>query len=520
MKNVEGRPGYPVFSRPSTDVTYIKGVNFYRHYEQHRKGARPIVIYPPLGNVWIALEYFGQRFGIKTLTQLERDDDSSKPQNPPNINKETENLGTQYSPEGICGPFKSLMGYTLQSAIRFEKLREAMGDDVIYPVFMTHESTGLCRERTYGRLAEAHLHDYYMHNFGHANFDFYILKDSVQGVMEFVSFLLDVSGRNIGASRFRIITNFIDTVNLINEAIERLDMAEIFEKDVRYTQSLISENDFHKAEVILQGARLALASGDLPNNKKSGVTHVMRQKLEDLPERKVIPGGNLAKAGEVFLANVLDEMHQRETAVIGEIPLANVLDEMHQRLNALPRIREIPKGVIAIAGEIFMVEEMASSAADLGSVLGKLGYYYVKTVGHSHYTHKVRLDLERLSAFLIRKLNPLHRDQKAELAAKAGLRRDVGGHSLDTGKLATLINEGKADYDGVIEMFPYNCLPQIMAANIVKCEIPWLRLLFGEQAGRAGIITRVEASLDTIERRKQKAKERRSATIGIATNQN
>lgn len=69
-------------------------------------------------------------------------------------------------------------------------------------------------------------------------------------------------------------------------------------------------------------------------------------------------------------------------------------------------------------------------------------------------------------------------------------------------------------------MFPYNCLPQIMAANIVKCEIPWLRLLFGEQAGRAGIITRVEASLDTIERRKQKAKERRSATIGIATNQN
>ena len=397
MEKTELRPSYPVFSGSIKGITYIDGENFHRHCGQIESGAKPIFMYPPLGNIWIALEWFAQRFGIRTLTQLEREIDASEPLNPPSINNHTKSLGTQYSPEGVCYPFKPLMGYTLQSAIRFEQLREKMGHNAIYPVYMTHESTGLCRERTYGRLAEARLQDYYMQNFGHAEFDFYILKDSIQGVAEFVSFLLDASGKNIGANRFTRITNFIGTIKLINEAIKRLDLAESFEREVRYTQSLISARDFYKAERILQGARLELASGHLPDNKKDAV-----------------------------------------------------LNEMRQRLNELPKEREVPKGEIAIAGEIFLVEEMGSSAADLGSELGKRGYYYEKTVGHSHYTHKVRLDLRRLLGFCIRKINPFHKDHKRDAAAEAGLRRDAGGHSLDTAELATLINPRRAPYDPVI----------------------------------------------------------------------
>lgn len=448
-------PNYPVFSKPdlSEGIKYIDGVNFHRRCELIGKGVRRIFIYPPLGNVCVALEYFAQRFGITTLTQLEREVDPSRPLNPPNVNNATKSLGSQFSPEGICYPFKPLMGHVLQSANRFELLREAMDEDVIYPVYITHESSGLCRERTYGRLAEARLHDYYAQKFGHTKFDFYVLKDSIGGVMEFVSFLLDTTGENTGADKLTKTVNFINTINLINEAIERLDLTESFEKEVRYTQSLVQKQDFYKAERILQGVRLALASGDLPNDKIGGV-----------------------------------------------------LDEMRQQLNALPKERQAPKGKIAIAGEVFLVEEMGSSAADLGKFLGQNGYYYEKTVGQSHYSHKVRLDIQRVLRFLLKKANPLYKDHKLELAAEGGLKRGAGGHSLETVALAAAIKRGEVDYDAVIELSPFNCLPQILAANIVHCEKPWLRLLFDEQTGIAGVHTRVEAFLEMIERQKERAR--------------
>lgn len=449
------RPDYPVFSGLCEEKYYIDGENFDRRSKQRQEGSQPIIIYQTFGKVWIALEWFGRRFGIKTLSQLEREIDPSKPLNPPSIDDNVKNLGSKYSPEGICYPFKPLMGHMLQSAIRFETLREAMRG-AIHPIFISHESTGLCRERTYGRLAEARLQDYYTQNYGHTKFDFYALRDSVRGVKEFISFLLDTTGKNIGASKLTKTVNFINTVNLINEAIERLDLAESFEREVRYTQSLMSRKDFFRAERILQDARLALASSDLSRD-------------------------------EVMI--VLDKLREGDREQIG--------------LNQLPKVREVPKGKIAIIGEIFMTEEMESSAADLGSILGLEGYYYEKIAGYSHYTHKIRLDPQRLLTFLVRKMNPFHRDLKKEFAAKAGLLRSAGGHSLETAELAGRINEGLEDFDAVIELFPFNCLPQIMTANIVKCIIPWYRLMFDEQTGIAGVKTRIEAFLDMIEKKKK-----------------
>jgi len=285
----------------------------------------------------------------------------------------------------------------LHSVNRIEALREQVGYD-IYPLGMTHESAGVCRERTYGRLTEARLHGYYQQKFGHTKFDFYIVRDSIRGVLEFIPFLLHLAGKDRGVQRILKPVNFIGTIKLINEAIERLDMAEIFEKDVRYTQSLISARDFHKAEVILQGARLALASSDLPLAKKRRITKEVPQELSVLPKEEDIPKGNIAAAGEIFLNNILDEMRRKP----GKISVDDVLEEMHRRLDVLHRIREVSLGEIAVVGEIFLMEELASSAADLGAELGKRGFNYTRMVGHSYYTHKARLDFQRLAAYIVR----------------------------------------------------------------------------------------------------------------------
>lgn len=508
------RPDYPVFSitDPADRIVYINGENFNRHSGLIADNAVPIVFYPPLGNVWIALEFAFRGLGIKTLTQLEREIDHTKPLSPPGINNQTKNLGAQNSPDGVCYPLKPLIGDILQSANRVELLREKV-DYEIYPLAMTHESSGVCRERTYGRLTEARLHDYYRQKFGHTKFDFYIVRDSIRGVLEFIPFLLHTAGKDRGAQRLLKPVNFIGTIRLINEAIERLDMAEIFEKDVRYTQSLISEKDFHRAEVILQGARLALASSDLPLAKRRRAAKETSCELSVLPTGEDIPKGNIAAAGEIFLNNVLDEMRQKQ----GKIFVTDVLGEMHRRLDALPRARELPLGEVAIVGEIFLIEELASSAADIGAELGKRGFNYTKMVGHSYYTHKAKLDLQRLAVYLAKKANPFRKDTDhvRELAAAGGLERNVGGHGQKTvATFEEIIQKkaaGKKTYDGVVEVLPFNCLPQIVADNIIKARVkqanevrvPYIWLLFDEMTAPAGVKTRIEAFLDMIVRKKR-----------------
>ena len=68
--------------------------------------------------------------------------------------------------------------------------------------------------------------------------------------------------------------------------------------------------------------------------------------------------------------------------------------------------------------------------------------------------------------------------------------------------------------DGIIHLSPFTCMPEIMSQNIFPsmredCEIPILPLILDEQTGRAGYITRIEAFVDLMrrkKRRKEKAK--------------
>ena len=101
-----------------------------------------------------------------------------------------------------------------------------------------------------------------------------------------------------------------------------------------------------------------------------------------------------------------------------------------------------------------------------------------------------------------------------------GLKRNVGGHGQKT--VATLEEirqkraKGEKTFDGIAELLPFNCLPQIVADNIIKANmrqanevgVPYLWLLFDEMTARAGVETRIDAFLDMIERHKHILTER------------
>lgn len=99
--------------------------------------------------------------------------------------------------------------------------------------------------------------------------------------------------------------------------------------------------------------------------------------------------------------------------------------------------------------------------------------------------------------------------ERAERLAKPYLTRDIGGDALECVSDVAYADERKID--GIIHISPFTCMPEIMSQNIFPamredCDIPILALVMDEQSGRAGYITRLEAFVDLMRRKKRKAK--------------
>ena len=104
--------------------------------------------------------------------------------------------------------------------------------------------------------------------------------------------------------------------------------------------------------------------------------------------------------------------------------------------------------------------------------------------------------------------------QRAERMAKPYLMRDIGGDALEC--VSDVVFADKKGKDGIIHISPFTCMPEIMSQNIFPTirsehEIPILPLIMDEQTGRAGYITRLEAFVDLM-RRKKRAKEGKNKT--------
>jgi len=97
--------------------------------------------------------------------------------------------------------------------------------------------------------------------------------------------------------------------------------------------------------------------------------------------------------------------------------------------------------------------------------------------------------------------------ERAFRMAQPYLMRDIGGDALECiSDVAWAHEKGK---DGIIHISPFTCMPEIMSQNIFpsmreNCNIPILTLIMDEQTGKAGYVTRLEAFVDLMRRRKRK----------------
>jgi predicted nucleotide-binding protein (sugar kinase/HSP70/actin superfamily) len=88
------------------------------------------------------------------------------------------------------------------------------------------------------------------------------------------------------------------------------------------------------------------------------------------------------------------------------------------------------------------------------------------------------------------------------------LGRDIGGFALPSLKEAvTFAQEG---IDGLIHLAPFNCTPEIVAVSALSRlardhGVPLLSLSFDEHSGEAGLVTRLEAFVDLLDRRSMRS---------------
>lgn len=154
---------------------------------------------------------------------------------------------------------------------------------------------------------------------------------------------------------------------------------------------------------------------------------------------------------------------------------------------------------VDITGEIYVVNDEFSNQG-IEKELGKMGV-------------EVRRSLT-LTSFLKDAIIPkifrkgeTHLQRAIRLAAPY-LKRDIGGDSLECVSDVVYANERGAD--GIIHLSPFTCMPEIMSQNIFPAmredhDIPILALIMDEQTGRAGYITRLEAFVDLMRRKKRKS---------------
>ncbi len=160
---------------------------------------------------------------------------------------------------------------------------------------------------------------------------------------------------------------------------------------------------------------------------------------------------------------------------------------------------------VDITGEIFLVNDEFSNQ-NIERELGRMGVETRRSLTVGSFLKDAIIP----KAFQNKETHL----QRAERMAKPYLMRDIGGDALEC--ISDVVFADKKGKDGIIHISPFTCMPEIMSQNIfptmrIDHEIPILPLIMDEQTGRAGYITRLEAFVDLM-RRKKRAKENKNKT--------
>lgn len=221
-------------------------------------------------------------------------------------------------------------------------------------------------------------------------------------------------------------------------------------------------------------------------NKAKAVDE-LEKKAHWLRPREIVPGSTdraFKKALEQIInAKTPEEMPEAEASA------RHILEQV-----AYDSRRPVVR--IGIVGEIFTLLEPFANL-DLERHLGRLGAEVDRSIYLSEWIN------DHLFMGLIKGMRS---SKDSRRAASPYLNHFVGGHGQES--VGSTVLYAKQGFDGVIQLLPFTCMPEIIAQSILPevstdLRIPVLTLIVDEQSGEAGIITRLEAFIDLLTRKRQ-----------------
>lgn len=179
--------------------------------------------------------------------------------------------------------------------------------------------------------------------------------------------------------------------------------------------------------------------------------------------------------------------------------VGDLRQELQQKLEAVKTSTAKKPLRVAIVGEIYVMLEPFVNQ-NLERCLGNMGVEVCKTMFLSDY----------VKGHVLRRQKYVEIYRSLAALANPYLSHYVGGHGQKS--VAYTLLKKQQGYDGIIQVYPFTCMPEVVAKNILPkvsqdVGMPVLTLAYDEQTGEAGIRTRLEAFIDLLQYRQAKAYE-------------
>lgn len=207
------------------------------------------------------------------------------------------------------------------------------------------------------------------------------------------------------------------------------------------------------------------------------------EKLSHVIRPREIKQGDTTRTYRKVL-NWVDQAYTAEEIKEAEVAAVEEMQKIPQDQNRL-----IVK--VGIVGEIYVLLEPASNL-EIEETLGNLGVEVERSMFLTGWTrdNTIKETAELMSV---------------KEAAAPYLPELIGGHGRDS--VGHTVLYAKRGFDGVIQLAPFTCIPEIVARTILTAvtrdyDIPVLTFFLDEQTGKAGMNTRLEAFVDLMKRKK------------------
>lgn len=193
--------------------------------------------------------------------------------------------------------------------------------------------------------------------------------------------------------------------------------------------------------------------------------------------------------------NIYNDFLHRVNEAHGTGEALKFITETQARLKNIETDPAIDPIKIGIIGEIYTVIEPFVNLY-LEEKLGSLGVEVDRSMTVSGW----------VKTNIFAKLAGFNDEKVLEEAARPYLKIAIGGHAQQCIGNAVLYSQ--KGYDGVIQLLPFSCMPEIVASSILPSlsrneNIPSMTLVVDELTGESGYMTRLEAFVDMLERKKE-----------------